>query len=124
MTRRFALTIAACMVATITGASAVEIPKEYRGPWCGTSDGKGPSFRPTGRHCPASSGDDAIGVDANGYAIEDMYCTATEVRSLGRGRGHLISFHCEFNPGSEATDKNAGDSSLVWRLEGKRLWIK
>jgi hypothetical protein len=48
MTRRFAWTIVAVLAfAVVTGANAAEMPKEYRGTWCGTADGKGPSFRPS-----------------------------------------------------------------------------
>jgi hypothetical protein len=65
-----------------------------------------------------------IEVDAHGYRAEGIYCTANKIRLLGRGHGHAISFHCKGEPGPESAEPDFGDANLVWRLEGKRLWIK
>jgi hypothetical protein len=107
---------AATLICLMEIASAQSLPSELSGIWCGTSDGKGPHFRPRSGRCPDSSGEDIIDVTASGYTIEEDRCKATNVVSSPDRRRLAIKFSC-----------SGADSSThreEWRLVDKKLWIK
>jgi hypothetical protein len=93
-----------------TGTS---LPTEFHGTWCGNSS-KG-YFRPRGRECPDSSGEDIRDVTAGGYTIEETECKATSV--VQDRQRHIIKFSCT-NAGSDWTH---GEE---WRLVDRKLVTK
>jgi hypothetical protein len=80
MTRRFALALSASLaLATPAFAEPSEIPKEFRGIWCGTSSEEFVKSR--GGFC-GEEDDLTMEVTAKDYTIEEGGCRVTKVRRL------------------------------------------
>jgi hypothetical protein len=126
MTRRLALTLAASLaIATLSGiAHAAEIPKEFRGVWCGTTKGDSNEFVKSRGFC-GEEDDLIMEVTAKDYTIEEGGCRVTKVRRLDRQR-LAISFRCEYTEDTENNPKtvDTGPSYETWELVGRKLRIK
>jgi hypothetical protein len=112
---KLTLLAAALLVGTMGVASAQSLPPEFRGVWCGSSN-EGQYFRPRGRECPGSSGDNIMDVTADGYTIEEGRCKATSIVSSPDRRRPAIKFSCTGADGSAHHEE--------WRLVEKKLWRK
>src|SRR5262249_19283631 len=109
----------ALMLAAPAVSKATEMPKEFRGGWCGPPSGEGPYTRSRRNGCPDASGDDQMGVDTTGFEIGDHYCRAINIKP--QGRRFQITFECSGGEGKEPWSYTLEN---IWELVGGKLWVR